>query len=397
VRNPITREEFAKQVADALRAEGVEGEFEHEAIENRLVHPARPPFLLEEHFLEAQGQPPHLLEQLVRAYAHLHLHPPSQPETWEEAKDVVFPYVRPLLFHALLGFRAQQGEKVDPVPYASMTEHVTVCVGTPTKSKTLVASVADLARWGVSLEEAIDAGRANVRRRGTQAWPGAKDYPGVLRSPWKDEYGIARILFPDFYPTPLRGDPVLIAPTWQHLFVAGSDDEKGLASLGALGRKIAEGDTVLLFRPMRLHDGALEHWLPPRGHPAHVALKTLHLINECGDYADQATAGRRYLERREEASNIPVPQVALFNGGVEANSFAVWREGPSCALPKVDLVVFKRKFQDLGVAKWDDVARVLGGELEPLDVYPPRFRARTFPAEWQLAQMNLKPWGPGPG
>jgi hypothetical protein len=394
--NPVTREKFAQEVAQALRAEGAEGEFEYDAIENQLVHATRPPFSLEERFLEAQGQMPYLLEQLVRAYAHLYLHPPQQPATWEEAKRVVFPYIRPMSFHANQGFRLQQGEKIDVVPFGTITPHVTVCIGSPTKWKVLIATVEDLKRWGVSREEALEAAQSNVEKRGTPDWLKADDYPGVYRSPWKDEYGISRILFRGaFSRLPLRGDPVIIAPTWKGFLVAGSDDEQGLVNLGIVGRKVAEQGSHLIYRPLRAVGDTLEHWLPPKSHPAHVPLRFLHLLNECSDYRDQAAVGRRFFERQEVASNIPIPDLVVLHGGAEVATTATWREGPACALPKVDYVAFKKKFQDLGFAKWDDVQRVIGSELERLPIYPPRWLGRSFPADWQITSMTVVPGGPG--
>jgi hypothetical protein len=395
-RNSITRREFAEKVIAALHTEGATGEYVFDELENALTSPDRPPFSLEENYLEAQGQASYLLEQLVRAYAHIHLHPPEVPAMWEVATKVVFPYVRPMAFHAHRGFRAAQGQKLDPVPFGLVSEHVTVCVGVPSKWKTLVATVEDLKRWGVSIDEALEQARQNVSARGNPEWQVSNEYPGVYRSPWKDEYGISRILFPSvFGRVPLRGDPVIIAPTWQGFLVAGSDDEHGLVNLGRIGKKLIENDSYLIYRPMRARGDTLEHWVPPKGHPAHGPLRFLHLINECGDYVEQAQVGKRFFERREEASNIPSPQVYSSDGGREFGTIVTWRDGPPCALPKADCVAFKRKSENLGVAKWADVQRVIGSELEPMKTYPPRWLGRTFPADWQLSSMNVVSWGPG--
>lgn len=388
--NPLTRREFADRVAAALRLEGARGPYEFDELENALTRPDRPAFALEEHYLEARSQPPHHLEQLARGYAHLHLFPPVQPATWEEAQQVVFPYVRPTAFHAHRTFRAHQGEPLAPLPCGQVTEHVTVCLGTPTKWKTLVATVDDLARWGVSIEAALDQARANVSARGLLDWQHSNEFPGVYRSPWKDEYGIARLLFPDvFKRLPLRGEPVVIAPSWQTFLVAGADDAQGLVNLGKLGMKLCERDGLLLYRPMRVRGDVLAHWLPPKDHPAHAPLRLLHLVNECGDYAEQAQVGRRFFERKEEPSNIPIPAIMSLNGGLEHATLVTWRAGPPCALPRADLVAFQRKSERLGTATWAEVQRVLGPELEPLNLYPPRWLGRQFPADWQLSSMHL--------
>jgi hypothetical protein len=397
-RNPITRREFADHVRAALRQEGATGEFEFDELENTLTQADRPPFRLEEHFLEVREQGAHLLDQLVRAYAHMYIHPPQQPESWEAAKDVIFPYVRPMAFHAHRGFRALQGEAIDLVPFGAVTEHVTVCIGTPTRWKTLAATVVDLKRWGVTLEQALEQAQLNVNKRPKLDWQASPEFPGVYRSPWKDEYGIARMLFQGAYDrVPLVGDPVVIVPTWQTFFVAGSDDKRGLESLARLGRSKLEKDGFLIFRPMRLHGGGLEHWLPPKNHPAYQGLRFLALANECGDYADQATVGRRFFERQEQASNIPLPNVCRMPGSLDFETIATWREGPPCALPKVDYVRLKTKFHERGIAKWPLFESVLGAQLERMGTYPPRWLGKTFPSDAQIAAMDVMHLDQDPG
>jgi len=395
----LTRRQFADKFAAALRAEGDTTAYEFDELDNAQTCLGVAPVPLEEHYLETYGQPAHFVDQLALGFAHMFLHPPVQPATWEEAKSRIFPYIRPTSFHAHQTFRSlERGETPKPVPYGAITEHVTVCVGTPTKWKTLVATVEDLACWGVTIEAALDQARDNVSAKGHPGWQHSNDYPGVYRSPWKDEFGISRLLFPDLLrQLPLRGDPVIIAPTWQTFLVAGSDDAQGLANLGIYGKKISEKDGYLIYRPMRVRDGALVHWVPPKGHPGHGPLRFLHLNNECGDYADQARVGKRYFDRREQASNIPIPQVVGLAGGVELATIVTWREGPPCALAKCDYVFFRRKFDDAGVVRWEDMMRVIGSELEPLNIYPPRWLGRRFPADWQISSMGLLPWAPGQG
>lgn len=396
--NTITRKDFAEQVATALRREDPRAEYVYDELDNALSSPDRPTLRLEEPYLEANGLAPSLVGQFAQAHAYLHVHPPQQATTWEEAKEVVFTYVRPMSFHAVRGFQAQQGTDLDVAPYGSLTEHLTVCVGTPTKWKTLVAENRDLARWGVSFEAALDAAYGNVERRGFVEWQKSNEYPGVFRSPWDDEYGIARMLSPSWFRNlPLRGDPVVVAPSWKRFLVAGTEDEQGLVNLGLLAKKVSDSEGFLMYRPVRLHADRIEEWLPPTGHRAHNPLKFLRLMNECGDYTQQAQVGRRFFERREEASNIPAPNVCALYGGRELATIATWREGPPCALPKVDYVALKTKVQDLGIVRWADLERVVGGELEPLKLYPPRWLARKFPAPWQVSEMNPMPWGPGPG
>ncbi|MGA2257188.1 MAG: hypothetical protein ABSG53_21245 [Thermoguttaceae bacterium] len=40
------------------------------------------------------------------------------------------------------------------------------------------------------------------------------------------------------------------------------------------------------------------------------------------------------------------------------------------------------------MAEWEKVVDVAGDLMEPLDIYPPRFRVRGFPSDEQLAAMG---------
>lgn len=393
--NPVTRADFARRIQAALKALGVAQDFEWDELDNRLTQPDGPSFPLEEHFLEVQTQPVAQLDALVGAYAYMYVHPPRQPETWAEAKERVFPWVRPMAFHAYRGYQIQTGEKVDNVPYGALTPHVTVCAATPSKMKTLVVTVPDLERWGVSFEAVLEQARENIAQRGMLPWLASPEFPGMYRSPWKDEFGIGRMVFRDIYASlGLKGDPVVIAPSWQSFFVAGSDDIQGLTSLAKFAVPIAQREPFLILRPLRARGDAFEHWLPPEGHPAREPLHLLHLLNEVGDYGAQARTGRLFLERQEQASNIPVPAICGVRGAPGLHTMATWLEGPPCALPEVGFVLLKRKYSTIGYVSFDALKRVLGPALAPMNMYPQRWLGRAFPTEEQLAAMDLVPWDP---
>jgi len=40
------------------------------------------------------------------------------------------------------------------------------------------------------------------------------------------------------------------------------------------------------------------------------------------------------------------------------------------------------------MVEWQRVLEVVGDMMEPVDIYPPRFRVRGFPSEKQLAAMG---------
>ena len=62
--------------------------------------------------------------------------------------------------------------------------------------------------------------------------------------------------------------------------------------------------------------------------------------------------------------------------------------GVDMLLPKAETVAFMQDGQDPVIAHWDDVLDVAGDLMEQLDMYPLRFRVRSFPSEEQLAALR---------
>jgi hypothetical protein len=63
--------------------------------------------------------------------------------------------------------------------------------------------------------------------------------------------------------------------------------------------------------------------------------------------------------------------------------------GCTAWLPQTDILAFMRDPQDKPrMFSWDRVVGVVGDMMEPLDMYPPRFRVSEFPTEEQIAAMG---------
>ena len=69
-------------------------------------------------------------------------------------------------------------------------------------------------------------------------------------------------------------------------------------------------------------------------------------------------------------------------------SYAVWTESVESLLPQTDLVVFGGMEGEPTMVPWSRVLEEVGHLLEPLDIYPPRYRVREFPSAEQLAAMG---------
>ena len=95
----------------------------------------------------------------------------------------------------------------------------------------------------------------NLRPRSAPAFAAAE--PGLFLSQWRDGQDASRLLFPDLIAAlPVKGDPVVLAPTRSTLLVAGADDSGGLLALAdAAAETLSTTDQPLSARPLRLRDG----------------------------------------------------------------------------------------------------------------------------------------------
>jgi hypothetical protein len=75
----------------------------------------------------------------------------------------------------------------------------------------------------------------------------------------------------------------------------------------------------------------------------------------------------------------------------EAWTYCVWANGALALLPKSDKVVFMRAGLAPRFADWDRVVAEANNLMEPLDMYPERYRVAEFPSERQLADMGAGP------
>jgi len=65
----------------------------------------------------------------------------------------------------------------------------------------------------------------------------------------------------------------------------------------------------------------------------------------------------------------------------------MWANNLQTLLPKTDLIAFSKDYQPKGLVPWAVVARVMRDEMEPVGLYPERYRVHGYPTEGQLSVM----------
>lgn len=264
----------------------------------------------------------------------------------------------------------------------------------------LTVPVETIARWGVSHEAAFQRAKENDDHDARRPWLTSPERPGLFRSPWQDTRDGGRMINPRTFGMPLRGRPVVMLPKPSMALMAGSEDAVGLVHLAEVTRREVEAwGRVFVLRAFRMGaDGeSWEDWMPAPSHRAYPTLRLLQAQQERREYGEQADLVDA-LARAKGTDAMPLPRLEVLHPAVagEAMTVTTWRSGRPTALPKADPIVLKRGAKTLGLALWDDLVRALPGVFERGPGQPTRYIALDFPEDWQLAEVDLRPWREGP-
>lgn len=306
------------------------------------------------------------------------------PLALEEALPRLLPKVRPRFLHEALALdTGRPGPLFQPLagPLA-----VSLVVDLETAQVDLGA--ADLARWDAGFEPLLQRARANLASRSA-----LEDFqaagPGRYLSTWRDGLDGSRALLPGLLRgLPLSGDPVVLLPSPNTLLVTGADDPEGLEwALAGMVGSLDEDPRAFHGCPLRLRG---YQWEPfqadgQRLCPLLSLLGHRRLLDE---YASQ----KRLLDRRHGRAGTAVT-VAPFQlepaADGPARSFTVWSQAMGEAwLPRADQV---RLDLERGRAwvPWERLEARLGALLEPVGLFPERYRFTAPPDPKLLEGLML--------
>jgi hypothetical protein len=244
---------------------------------------------------------------------------------------------------------------------------------------------AQLQASGVEPEAALSTALDNLRPRSAPAFERLE--PGLFLSQWRDGYDAARLLLPDLVAAlPVKGDPVVLAPTRNTLLVAGADDHGALLALADAGAEtLSTTDQPLSARPLRLRDG---QWTD-------LALDAEELAPFYDLMRGQWT--REYAEQKQlldqlyaqSGDDILVASYAPMQNRHTGKPFCMtfWVDGFVNLLPQPDAVVLKSAAEVM-VVPWRAATAVIPHRLAPTDDYPIRYRAESFPDAAELEQLR---------
>ena len=240
-------------------------------------------------------------------------------------------------------------------------------------------------RCRVGLDKATEAALDNLRVMSRDGLEEAA--PGFWVSPWHDDYDVARILLPELIKwCKVKGSQVAMLPHKNFLLATGSEDVYGLDRMASLAEEFYAGPRFLSGIPLILGDG----WSPfelPEEHSLFRRYQSLRHLTMAVDYSWQAELlSDCYRQQGEDllvASALTIP-------GCEWPTITCWGEGVDTLLPKTAIIGFVDEKRDIvhAAAEWDRVREVVGDLMEPVGVYPERYRVRSFPNPDQIEAIK---------
>jgi hypothetical protein len=236
-------------------------------------------------------------------------------------------------------------------------------------------SAGQLARWGVTLPQALDAAVAAGFGRPV---PQAQRVETVHL--YRDvRFAGTALLRPELVRgLPVDGDPVVLIPTVGDLLVGDAGDPAGLTFMIRMAERIVQSPALTVsFRPLVLRGGG---WAPfdwPASAQPYV--DALRRRWDCPHYATQHPLLREHYDRVGPPTFVP--ELGLYEKDGEQVTVTSLTEGVPAALPLADVVSLVRAGGQTTPVAMGQLFRTPGLLVPIPNTAPPRYFASRFPVE----------------
>ena len=297
--------------------------------------------------------------------------------TLGEALPMLVPKVRPRFLYEAAALGAGGAAPVSRPLAGSFA--LSLAVDSPEWERDLTPK--ELLRWGADFDGLLQRARANLLLRG-----GVEHFrqvrPGLFRSTWQDSLDGSRALLPGLLQgLPLRGRPVVALPNRDTLLVAGAEDPGALGwMLEAALEVVREDPHALNGCPLAWNGYLWQAWEAPADHPAQALLARARRCRLLEEYARQKTLLDRLHDRTGRTVAVAPFQLEKTRDGGIATCTILSRSATEGWLPEVDRVGLlggNPRFSTCLWVPWDEVRRRLGQLMEPMGLFPERYRVRS--------------------
>lgn len=389
LRRESPRDRFANLLMRRVRESGDTSAVEYDPEEFELRREDGGRMFLGNLFAQYERTPKSGRESLLRSFlATWHTASLRAPEDFDDASPDLLPALRSRMYLvAAEEMCLASGEEPD-FPHEVIAEHLaaTLVYDLPHSMMTVGSDV--LEKWGVTFYEAMEVAKRNLAESTTEYAQLGSVYALAVG----DAYDASRLLLTDLLEQmEVEGDCIAAVPNRERLYVVGSEDEDGLVMLSKVVSEDLKHARSISGRLVRFTDGAWEPWLPPDDHPAHDDWRLLAVQSSGQDYEQQKDLIDKRLAREERDVFVASFSAMRHEETGRVTSFCSWADGIESWLPQTDEVFLGRNeggdHRVLARVPWDVLREAAGDRMEPLGLYPERWRVNALPEEPVLERL----------
>lgn len=340
-------------------------------------------------YLDAErGRQREALEIFVRG---LH-HRDDRDAGWDELRPMLRPIIRSI--SQLEQLRLQSIEKVgwdhpSTLQFRRITEECVELLAIDHPEHTLTKQDGPDPAWGVSLYEALDMARGNLR--GIEQLPFQPLGPGLFQAVWQDSYDSSRALLPELVNrVPVTGRPVFMLPTRDLFMVAGERDLGAQARMFDIAEDAVAAGRAISWELLRHDDeGRIQ-----AVEPASDALRSRQARLRYAFRQDAYQMQQKLLQRVHDAQgdDVFVATYLVKEKDGERMSICSWADVTAASLPQTDLIGFAvpdAEAPRVMFVGWETAMPVIGHLLQPdpRHLHPPRYLTLGFPSPDLLARL----------
>ena len=328
-------------------------------------------------------------ERLSRAV--LALVPQPRPANWRQAAPLLMPAVRATSWADAMTSTAGSGASA-AVPFGKpLVPFVKVMCVIDSENSMTFATVADLAAWGVTDDEALGTASANLARMPCQV---RRSGPTALVV-GPDGYVASWLAAPAALATVaagIGGSVIALAATRDQLILIDAEHPEAVARMLEPALKhYPTAARQLSPVPYLVSEAGIQPWVPSPGHPARqVVDKTAHYLAAV-EYGQQKAMLDDHLAMAGEDVYVAKHTLMQHSDG-SVWSWAPWvKQVTNGLLPRADVLQLADNDQpDARFAiRWDDALRLASDALQEEAGYdPPRWRHRGWPDTNTLALLR---------
>jgi uncharacterized protein YtpQ (UPF0354 family) len=386
-----SHDEFAQLVIARLRETGVTGEISYDPEEFEITVEGKIKSVLylgntyREYCSCSKKHRPNSVQRFVRGW--LDAHKPV-PDEYADIQPDILPAVRSRSFFESARLRMViEGNDDTFLQYQTLGDDLGLGLVYDMPDSMRPISNQDIQDWGVTFYRALESARENLRELRPRII-GPKSGEGVYVFTTNDGYDSSRLIILDLIRQfQVKGDYIAMVPNREMLIIAGSEDKPGLEAMVALTKKAFEQPRIVSGAALRLVRDEWESWIPEPNHPLYDDFRALRSHSRGHDYAEQ----KELLDELHEKTGVDVfvgTYLAVKATGGQVFTYSIWSKDVPTLLPRTDSVAFQATTQAPVIARWEKVVEIAGDLMEPLGMYPERYRVESYPTAEQLAAMG---------